>query len=127
MKTAWLVDDDDEMGRALKLMLKLLGYQMRAFLNARNAVKILQYGERPDVLILDINMPEVSGMDMLEFVRRNNDWREIPVVMLSTEYSPPLIDKALAMGADSYVCKPVTLDELETAIGLAIEKRKTDQ
>jgi len=127
MKTAWIVDDDEEMIRALRLMLQLLDYRLRAFLNARDAVKILNYGEQPDVLILDINMPEVSGIDLLEFIRRNEAWRAIPIVMLSTEYSPPQIEQALALGADAYVCKPVTLEELETAIQQAIAKHATTE
>jgi two-component system, OmpR family, alkaline phosphatase synthesis response regulator PhoP len=121
---AWYVDDDQEMLNAVKLLLRLLGYQMRGFLDARGAAKILQYGNLPDLLILDINMPGVSGLDLLEFVRRNPEWNGVPIVMLSTEFAPVEIERALRLGADAYVTKPVMLDELESAIQKAIEKRK---
>ncbi len=67
-------------------------------------------------------MPEVSGLDMLEFVRRRKEWKNMPVVMLSSEAADSLIDKALALGADGYVKKPVTIDELEKAMSQAFYK-----
>lgn len=124
MKSVWIVDDDDEMAAAISLMLKLLDCEARHFLNARSGAQALLAGQRPDVLILDISMPEVSGIDMLEFVRRRREWDTLPVVMLSSEHTDVQVDKALGLGADAYVFKPVTLDELEHALNSAFEKRK---
>jgi two-component system chemotaxis response regulator CheY len=61
-------------------------------------------------------MPEVSGLDFLEFLRRRKDWKDLPVVMLSTEAADVTVDKAMAIGADAYVTKPVALEELERAL-----------
>ena len=61
-------------------------------------------------------MPEVSGLDMLEFVRRRKEWNDLPILMLSTEAADVTVDKALTLGADGYVSKPVTIEELEKAI-----------
>ena len=116
MKQIWIVDDDEEMIRAVQLMLQLLEYETRYFLSARPAAQELFTGNRPDLLILDINMPEVSGLDLLEFMRRRKDLKEIPIVMLSTEAADVLVDKALGMGADAYVTKPVAVEELEEAV-----------
>jgi two-component system alkaline phosphatase synthesis response regulator PhoP len=124
MKTAWCVDDDQEMVEAVKLMLRLLEYETRSFYNARNAAKALLAGERPDLIILDINMPQVSGMDMLEFIRRRPEWERLPVVMLSSEATDVQVDEAMQRGADAYVFKPVSLDDLEVAINSALEKRR---
>ncbi len=120
MKLVWIVDDDEEMIRAVQLMLRLLDYETRYFLGARPAARELLSGKRPDLFILDINMPEVSGLDMLEFLRRRKDFQEIPVVMLSTEAADVLIDRALALGADAYVTKPVATDELKAALEKAL-------
>ena len=120
MKTIWIVDDDEEMIRAVQLMLKLLDFETRNFLSARSAALTLLAGERPDVIILDIHMPGVSGIDFLEFIRRRKDFRNIPVVMLSTEVADVMVDHAITLGADAYVTKPVTLDELEEAIKKAL-------
>ena len=124
MKKIWIVDDDEEMTRAVRLMLKLLDCETTAFLNARTAAQALLNGKRPDVMILDINMPEVTGLDLLEFLRRREATRFLPVVMLSTEASDVMIDRANALGADAYVSKPVTIEELERAMNEAIQKRK---
>jgi DNA-binding response OmpR family regulator len=122
MKKIWIVDDDEEMARAITLMLKLLGCETRHFLNARLAGKSLLDGQQPDLMILDINMPEVNGIMMLEFVRHRPEWKNLPVIMLSSEATDIQIDEAIGKGADAYVTKPVSLDELENAIDTALKK-----
>jgi CheY-like chemotaxis protein len=124
MKKIWIVDDDEEMGSAMRLMLKLLDCEAAVFLNARTTAQALLDGKRPDLMILDINMPEVTGLDLLEFLRRRNETRSLPVVMLSSEASEVVIDHANALGADAYVSKPVTIEELERAMNEAFAKRK---
>lgn len=104
-------------------MLKLLGYETRPFYDARKAAKLLLAGESPDVLMLDINMPTVTGLDMLEFVRRRDEWQNLPVIMLSSEAADVQVDTAMELGADVYVFKPVTLEELEAALKVAEQKR----
>ncbi len=116
MPRVWIVDDDDEMSHAVKLMLELLQFQVQTFRDARTASKRLLAGQRPDVLLLDINMPEVTGIDMLEFVRMRRELTSLPVVMLSSETTDVQVDEAMSLGANGYVFKPVTLDELEAVL-----------
>lgn len=124
MKRIWVVDDDEEMLRAVKLMLAVLDCEAVTFFSARSVGKSLLDGERPDLMILDINMPEVTGLDLLEFLRRHPVTKNLPVVMLSTESSDVMIDRANALGADAYVSKPVLLEELERAMKTAFDKRR---
>lgn len=124
MKKVWVVDDDEEMIKAVQLMLKLLGFETAYYLGARPAATALLGGQRPDLLILDINMPEVSGLDMLEFVRRRSALKNLPVIMLSTEAADVTVDQALELGADAYISKPVTIDELEKALQTALQKHQ---
>ncbi|NWG06306.1 MAG: response regulator [Chloroflexi bacterium] len=119
MKRIWVVDDDEEMTRAVGLMLKMLDCDVTSFHNVRLAVQRLLSGQRPELLVLDINMPEVSGLDMVEFLRRRPESKDIPIVMLSSEAADITVDKALALGADAYVTKPVTIEELEKAMEIA--------
>ena len=109
MKQVWIVDDSEEMGRAVGLMLKLLDCDVTIFLSARSAVQPLLAGRRPDLMIVDINMPEISGLDLVEFLRRRPEWKDMPIVILSSEAADTMVDKALYYGADAYVTKPVTL------------------
>ena len=124
MKKVWIVDDDQEMSTAMSMMLKLLNCETVTFLNARSAVKTLQTGKRPDMLVLDINMPEFTGLDLLEYLRRHPEWETLPIVMLSSEAADVTVDEAMALGADSYVMKPVVLEELEKAIDTAFQKHQ---
>jgi DNA-binding response OmpR family regulator len=122
MRQVWIVEDDDEMIRAIGLMLKMLDCEVTSFHSARSAAKTLLTGKTPQVLILDINMPEVSGLDLLEFLRRRPEWKELPIVMLSSESADSTVDKALKMGADAYIMKPVIIEELEKAMATALHK-----
>ncbi|HEX2696771.1 MAG TPA: response regulator [Anaerolineales bacterium] len=124
MKKIWIVDDDDEMVLAMQLMLQMLNCDVTPHTSARKAAQALIDGGQPDLILLDINMPEVTGMDMLEFLRRRKEWKDLPVVMLSTEAADVTVDKALALGADAYVSKPVTLEELQRALNSALQKHQ---
>ena len=122
MKTVWTVDDDEEMSRAIGLMLKLLDCEVTAFHNVRSAAQLFASGRKPDLLVLDINMPEVTGLDMVEFLRRRPDTKDLPIVMLSSETADTMVDRAMELGADSYVMKPVTIEEIEKAMATAFYK-----
>ena len=124
MKTAWYVDDDKNRLQAMHLMLKLLEHEMRPFANAHNAAQALLAGEQPDIVILDVAMPEVSGIGLLEFIRQRETWNQLPVIVLASKQEEDKIQQAIGMGADGYVLKPIMLDELENTMQTTIEKRK---
>ena len=124
MKRIWVVDDDEEMLRAIKLMLAVLDCEAATFFGARSVGQAMLEGGPPDLMVIDINMPEVTGLDLLEFLRRYPATKELPVVMLSTESSDVMKNRASELGADAYISKPVTLEELERALKDAFEKRK---
>ena len=122
MRDIWVVDDDEEMSRAVGLMLQMLDSNVRVFNSVRSAAQTFISGKKPDLIILDVNMPEVSGLDMVEFLRRRPESKDLPIVMLSSEATDIIVDKALELGADSYVMKPVSLEELEKAMATAFYK-----
>ena len=122
MRQVWVVDDDEEMNEAIGLMLKVLDCEVTSFHSARSAAQKFLSGKTPQLLILDINMPEVSGLDLLEFLRRRREWKELPIVILSSESADNIMDKALQLGADAYIRKPATVEELEKAMETSIHK-----
>ena len=122
-KHIWVIDEDEEMNRAVGLLLKLLDCEVASFFRVRAAAQTLLIGRRPDLIILDLNMPEVTGLDMVEFLRRRPESKNIPIVILSSESADTNIEKALELGADSYIKKPVTLEELAKAMTTAFEKQ----
>jgi CheY-like chemotaxis protein len=122
MREIWVVDDDEEMSRAVGLMLELIDCNVTAFNSVRSAAQTIVSGKTPHLIILDMNMPEVSGLDMVEFLRRRPESKELPIVMLSSESTDDMVDKAMKLGADAYIVKPVTLEELEKAMATAFYK-----
>jgi DNA-binding response OmpR family regulator len=122
MKNIWIIDDDEEMTLAIQLMLNMLNYEATGFVSAYQVTDALNAGKIPDLIILDVNMPDVSGMDLLEYLRRKPAWKNLPVVMLSTEAADVTVDKAMELGADGYITKPVTIEELEKALDAAFDK-----
>lgn len=116
MRPAWIIDDDDEMSHAVRLMLELLDFEVKTWREARSAAQALLAGHRPDLIVLDINMPEVTGMDFLEFLSMRKELKDLSVIMLSTEASDVKVDEAMKLGASGFVSKPVTIEELETVI-----------
>ena len=124
IKIAWSIDDDTEMGYIIRLMLKAMGFEARSFLHPREAVQMLMEGAAPDLIVLDMNMPGVTGLDVLEFIRSRDRWDHIPIIILSVESEDEMVERAVNMGADGYVFKPMTMDELEEAIHLAVKKRQ---
>ena len=122
MRQVWVVDDDEEMTEAIGLMLNVLDCEVTSFHSARSAAQKLLTAKIPDLLILDINLPEVSGLDFLEFLRRRHEWKELPIVMFSSESADSTVDKALQLGADAYLMKPATIEELERAMEASIHK-----
>jgi len=124
MKQIWIVDDDEEMGQAIGLMSKLLDSEATLFLSARSAVQTLLMGKQPDLMIIDIDLPEISGLDLTEFLRRRPEWREMPIVILSSEAADTMVEKALRYGGDAYLVKPVSLEELNEAFATAYSKHK---
>jgi DNA-binding response OmpR family regulator len=67
-----------------------------------------------------------KNLDFLEFLRHRSEFIHMPVVMLSTEAADTLVDQAIAMGADAYVTKPATLEELDMAMRKALDAHGTN-
>jgi len=123
MNQVWLVDDDEEMSQAVALMLSLLDCKIRIFSRSRQAAKALLAGGCPELLFLDVNMPEVTGLDLLEFIRHRPDWQKLPIWMLSAEGTDADIDRAMSLGANGYLIKPVSFEELEKAVRQVTPKK----
>jgi DNA-binding response OmpR family regulator len=119
----WLVDDDVEFRTAMAQMFRMIGYEMRQFPEARAVGMALLAGEHPDLLFLDINMPHVSGLELLKFIRSREVFNKLPILMMTSESSDQMVEQAIRVGADGYIFKPVSFDELQMAIQTAIRRR----
>ena len=118
-----MVDDDPDITQAMERMMRLMGYELRDFPNAGMAGMAILRGEKPELILIDVNMPEVSGMELLSFIRSKVGWNNVPAVMVSAETADVAVDEAYRRGADAYLFKPSTLAEVKKAIGEAVQKR----
>lgn len=73
---------------------------------------------RPELILLDLNMPRVDGRKVLEFLANDHDLRRIPVIVVSTSNEPSEIVNSYDLGANSYITKPRSFDELVDAVRL---------
>ena len=114
---ALVVNDSAGMRAFLKMVLRGAGVEITEAKNGVEALKILHSGVFPDIALLDWNMPEMDGYELLTAIRADRNFDPMPVVMITTETESSQIEKALARGANEYIMKPFTreiiLDKLQ--------------
>ncbi|GHT48616.1 hypothetical protein FACS1894102_2030 [Spirochaetia bacterium] len=90
-------------------------YDVRAVKNAAAAMSLLR-AEKVDLVILDIDMPILSGFDLFTYIRRNNDVHKIPIVFITALTDPDVIKKAHDFNAEGFITKPFTAEILRRKI-----------
>ena len=100
-----LVEDEENLHEALKLNLELEGYQVVSALDGMQAVKALQ-NQYFDLMILDIMLPDISGLEVLRYIQQKPDLAGIPVIVVSAKSLPADIKTGLGL----YLCKKIVND-----------------
>jgi len=101
-----LIEDNLQFSTAVRMLLKLEGYEPRVAGNRDEIVAALRVSPVPDVILLDVNLPGTDGFDILARVRQHPALREIPVIMLTAQTSRRDVLRGLAGGANGYITKP---------------------
>jgi two-component system chemotaxis response regulator CheY len=110
-----VVDDDPTTRKVLTIYLRAKGYEVVTAENGLDGQEKL--GANPVQLIMsDINMPYMDGIEFVKSVRANAGWANIPILMVSTEADPEEKQKAYAAGANGYLVKPVTAEMVTSTI-----------
>lgn len=117
------VDDDQTVLDALGVLLASHGIRLTA-LNDPLALWDKLEGSPPDLLLLDIEMPQVSGIELCRVVRNDLRWAAIPVVFLTALTDPDTVRRVFASGADDFVAKPIVGPELVTRISNRLERTR---
>lgn len=115
MSTALIIDDNRQTADALNQMLGVLGVEARVAYGSSPAVSILQT-LTPRLILLDINMPGIDGIEVLAFLRREPRLAAVPVVVITSDDQPETRKKVMTGGASAIIIKPATLDSLESAL-----------
>lgn len=111
----FIVDDVETIGKVITIYLHS-DYDCRWFDNPIRAIAALQDGEYPDLIISDVRMPDMRGDELLAYLKGNELFRNIPVVMLSSEDSTTERIRLLNEGAEDYIVKPFNPLELKVRI-----------
>lgn len=119
MLRALVVDDSRAMRAILARILSQSGFETIQAANGLEAIDIMEkHGPSLDLVLLDWNMPELSGIQALEKIRARDEFKHIRVVMITTETEIEQMVRALETGADEYVMKPFTREALEDKLRL---------
>ncbi len=111
MYSVLLVDDDPALRGLLRQMLELGGFTVFEAEDGLDALEKLAQ-TRPDAMILDVMMPNMDGVTLCRTVRSQPDTAALPIIMLSGKTQDKAIQEGLAAGANVYLCKPISFNEL---------------
>jgi two-component system cell cycle response regulator DivK len=114
-RTILIVDDFDDTRLLLRTWLQKKGYRVVEAENGNRAVAAAE-SVRPDLIIMDVEMPELDGLSATRKIRELTDFREVPIVAVSAYGADQYRDHAIAAGCDEYVSTPFEPDELERLI-----------
>jgi len=123
MTRVLVVDDDPAIQRTLAVGLRARGYDVLPAVDGRTAVAAC-FEDRPDVVILDLGLPDLDGVEVLRRVRTSS---QVPVIVLSARHGSRDKVEALDVGADDYVTKPFGMDELLARVRAAVRRSGADQ
>ncbi len=111
-----IVEDSSTMRSLIVSTLESLGdYEVVEAGSGFEALKILP-GRRFDLIITDINMPDINGLELVNFVRSHPRYKETPLMIVSTEKSAEDREKGMALGANTYITKPFAAEALKAAV-----------
>ena len=114
-RTVMVVEDEPDAAELFAEMMRVSGFQVTKLSSSAPAIAALA-SERPDLVILDIMMPDVSGLEVLRFMRRDPDLAVIPVIVVSAKSMPLDIKTGMDAGASIYLTKPVGFLDLKKAV-----------
>src|SRR5271157_5099066 len=118
-----VVDDSAAIRKILQRVLRQTGMAIRTIYEAGDGQEALDLLKtlKVDLVLLDINMPKMDGLQLLALMRSSVEWRHIPVVMITTEGGEATVSEAVKLGAVGYVRKPCTADQIKEKLAGILE------
>jgi PleD family two-component response regulator len=110
-KTILLIDDSNTNLVLLETLLKRNGYNVCSALNAMDGIGSIKKNI-PDLIYLDLVMPDLDGLDFMKILRSKPEWEKIPVIILSAVSDRSLINKSKEMGVADYIVKPININKI---------------
>jgi DNA-binding response OmpR family regulator len=110
-KRVLVVDDEPNIVMSLEFLMRRAGFEVQVARNGREAIAALE-GPPPDLMLLDVMMPEFDGYEVCERVRAREEWRATKIIMLTARGRDAERERGLKVGADAYVTKPFSTRDL---------------
>ena len=117
-----LVEDDPDQMALAHLRLTMAGYQVRSVDRAKSLSRFLREEQRPDLLLLDVMLPDGNGFDILAHLRGVPEFASLPIVLLTVKAELANIRNGLSRGADGYITKPYSKNQLAEVIGRVLKQ-----
>jgi CheY-like chemotaxis protein len=114
-KTVLVVEDEPDAAELFAEMMRVNGFRVVKMFSSTPAISMIEQ-EKPDVVILDVMMPDVSGLEVLKFMRHKPELMNIPVIVVSAKSMPSDIRAGMEAGASVYLTKPVGYLDLKQAV-----------
>jgi two-component system alkaline phosphatase synthesis response regulator PhoP len=118
-----LIEDEEDIASLIKLQAELSGYKIHIEIDGLNGYLAVER-ERPDLIILDIMLPGLNGLDVCRKIKSNSNLRDIPIIMISAKSEELDVVLGLELGADDYVAKPFSLKVLFSRIKAVLRRGK---
>ena len=116
-----VVDDEPDISALVAYQLARESYRVRTAASGPEALEAIER-ELPDLLILDLMLPGMSGLEVLAEIRRRDEWRSVPVILLTARRDEPDRVEGFRLGADDYVSKPFSPQELVLRVGAVLRR-----
>ena len=111
-KTILVVDDSGTVRQQVSMALKQAGFAIVEAADGQEALAAIDSNRAIDMVVCDVNMPVLNGLEMVEQVKRNPDNKSLPILMLTTEGQPSMIKRAKEAGAVGWIVKPFDASQL---------------
>ncbi|UCD14895.1 MAG: response regulator [Candidatus Omnitrophota bacterium] len=126
-KRILLVEDEESLAQTIKLNLEIAGqYEVQILLNAKDILSVVNKF-RPDIILLDLLLPEIGGIEVCQMLNKDVVGRGIPIIVLSALDKDADIRKAYKLGVVDYFIKPIDMQKLVVSIEKHIKYKKSEE
>ena len=120
-----IVDDDPQILMSLEISLEPWGFELTTLSEPAQLWDALARFN-PDLLVLDVEMPQINGLELCQLIRCDRSWQHLPILFLTVHQDEKTQHQAFAMGADDYICKPIVGSELANRIINRLRRSKVN-
>ena len=117
-----IVEDDALAADLLKFVLEREGYRLTHVADGRAARQVIEHEAPPRLVVLDSDLPYHDGYELIQAIRTQAAWRQVPILMISSQNSERDIARALDEGADDFVVKPFQIEVLKARVRLLLRR-----